>query len=115
MAGRTLLIASFLVALIRTAYGAADPGSASCAVWLKERVTTGAPDLRTWAMDAVQQYASHLPERSSASFSDNDDILTHVDIYCEAHPSDRLDHALQSVIGDFEALRESLEELRKGG
>ena len=114
MARRILLIASFLGAFTQIAYGATDPGSASCAAWLKERVTTGDPDFRTWAIDAVQQYESRLPEHSAASFADSDNILTHVDIYCEAHPSERLDHALQSVIGDFEELRKTLEELKKG-
>ncbi len=110
---RALLIASAVLAAGGSA--AANPGDASCAVWLTERITTGAPDLRTWALNRLQQYASGLPEHAFASFADNNNILTHLDIYCEAHPSDHLDRAVQSVIGDFEELRETLKTLRKGG
>lgn len=93
--------------------GAGDPGSAPCAVWLKERVTGEALGMRTWALGVVQEYASALTRPSFAAFADTENILVHIDIYCEAHPSDHLDHAVQSVIGDFEELRETLEDLRK--
>jgi hypothetical protein len=110
---RALSIATLFVAIIGSA--AADPGSAPCAVWLKERTTTGAPDLRTWALGRLEEYASHLPDPTSAGFAETENVLAHIDIYCEAHPSDHFDHAVQSVLGDFEELRETLEDLRRGG
>lgn len=108
------LLAGFVLAATMGSAGA-EPGSASCAVWLKERTTAGAADLRTWALGVVEQYASRLPEHTSPSFADNENILSRVDIYCEAHLSDNVGHAVQSVIDDFEELREALEDLRKGG
>ena len=58
--------------------GAADPGSAACAVWLKDRVTGEAHDLKTWALGLVEEYASGLPpERRLTGFADTADWQAH--------------------------------------
>jgi hypothetical protein len=91
------LLASFVVAATMVS-ASAEPAAPSCVAWLKERTTTLPPDLRAWALGVIEEYASGLPEHSSANLADTENILTHVDIYCQAHPADHLDHALQSAI-----------------